>query len=159
MSDHDLAPGLGATLPLPFEQAVERTKEALIAEGFGILTEIDAAAPLRRRLGVDSRACRILGAYDPPLPYGAPPTEPDAGLLLPFNVLVYAAETPERSVVAMLDPMASLSLARDSEPAPSSNAVTLRVRRAIVGAAALASTRSASRPLEPFEPDAIGRRS
>jgi uncharacterized protein (DUF302 family) len=74
--------GIATTLNLPYERAVERTREELAREGFGILSEIDVAATLKKKLDVDFRPYVILGACNPPLAHQALTAERDIGLLL-----------------------------------------------------------------------------
>jgi uncharacterized protein (DUF302 family) len=102
--------GIGVTVDLPYERAVERTREELAKEGFGILTEIDVRATLRKKLDVEFRPYVILGACNPPMAHKALEVEIDIGLLLPCNVVVYAADEPGKSVVAALDPEEALKL-------------------------------------------------
>lgn len=92
---------------IPFEQAVQKVVEALKGEGFGILTEIDVKATLKKKLDVDFRNYRILGACNPPFAYQALQAEDKIGTMLPCNVIVQ--ETAEGVVeISAVDPVASM---------------------------------------------------
>ena len=123
--------GLGTTIPLEYGPAVQRTKEALAAEGFGVLTEIDVAATLKKKLDVDFRPYIILGACNPPLAYRALTAERDIGLLLPCNVVVYADDVPGQSVVAVLDPVEALQLSGNEQIRPLAEEVKARLTRVL----------------------------
>ena len=123
--------GIGTTVRLPYEEAVARTREALAAEGFGVLSEIDVAATLRKKLGVDFRPYVILGACNPPLAHQALTAERDIGLLLPCNVIVYADDDPQRSVVAAMDPVEALQLTGNDAVRPLAEEVRARLERVL----------------------------
>lgn len=123
--------GISTTIPLDYNRAVERTREALAAEGFGVLSEIDVAATLKKKLDVDFRPYVILGACNPPLAYRALMAERDIGLLLPCNVVVYADDVPGRSVVAVMDPVEALQLTGNEEIRPLAEDVKARLTRVL----------------------------
>lgn len=91
-----------------FDEAVEKAKAALQEGGFGVLTEIDVAATLRRKLGVDFRPYRILGACHPESAYAALQAEDKIGLMLPCNVVVQEFDDGGVEVSA-IDPIASMA--------------------------------------------------
>jgi uncharacterized protein (DUF302 family) len=107
--------GFGITVPLQYGEAIQRIRDALATQGFGILTEIDVAATLKKKLDIDFRPYVILGACNPSLAYQALTAERDIGLLLPCNVIVYGGDEPGTSVVAVLDPVAALALTGRSD--------------------------------------------
>jgi uncharacterized protein (DUF302 family) len=123
--------GIGTTIPLEFDAAVTRTKDALATEGFGILAEIDVAATLKKKLGVDFRPYVILGACNPPLAHQALTAERDIGLLLPCNVVVYADDVPGHSVVSAMDPVEALRLTGNEAIEPVAAEVRERLVRAL----------------------------
>ena len=122
--------GIGVTVDLPYERAVERIREELAREGFGVLTEIDVRATLKKKLDVDFRPYVILGACNPPMAHKALSAEIDIGLLLPCNVVVYATDDPGRSVVTALDPEEALKLTGN----PDIESVATEVKRRLEAA-------------------------
>lgn len=100
--------GFGTTLDLPFEEAIERTKAALKAEGFGVLTEIDIQATMREKLGAAYEPYLILGACNPQLAHRALQAEHELGLLLPCNVIVHTVNG--ETAVAIVDPATMLGV-------------------------------------------------
>lgn len=127
--------GLGMTVDLDYPRAVERTKEELAKEGFGVLSEIDIAATLKKKLDVEFRPYVILGACNPPLAHRALTAERELGLLLPCNVIVYADDQPGRSVVSAMDPEAALELTGNPQVAEVAREVKERLERVVRGVA------------------------
>jgi uncharacterized protein (DUF302 family) len=123
--------GLAVTVPLTYERAVEAVRAALATEGFGVLTEIDIRATLKKKLDAEFRPYVILGACNPPLAHQALSAELDIGLLLPCNVVVYAADEPGTSVVAALDPEEMLGLTGRADIRPLAADVKARMRRVL----------------------------
>jgi uncharacterized protein (DUF302 family) len=104
------------TLPLPFDAAEAATREALKAEGFGILTTIDMQAAFQEKLGKDFRRYTILGACNPPLAHAALMADPAVGLLLPCNVIV-EEDDAQHTIVRLTDPSAMLAGMGEMSPA------------------------------------------
>lgn len=104
--------GFGTTLAVPFDEAVERTREALKAEGFGVLSTIDVRQTMKEKLDIDFEPYVILGACNPQLAYRALQAEHELGLLLPCNVIVHEHEGG--SAVSILDPAQMLAVAGEN---------------------------------------------
>jgi len=124
--------GFSRTVDTAFEEAAERTREALKKEGFGVLSEIRLDDKLKEKLGVDFRRYVILGACNPPLAYRTLQEDINIGLLLPCNVVVYEAEDKNQSVVAAIDAKAMLSVIGDNPAVDEvANEVNERLQRVI----------------------------
>lgn len=95
--------GMNVYLQTDYDTAVERVTAELQKEGFGVLTEIDVRATLKKKLDVDFRPYKILGACNPPLAYKSLSAAPEVGLLLPCNVTV-SQEADGRVLVSLIDP-------------------------------------------------------
>lgn len=95
------------SLNTPFENTLEKVTQDLQKEGFGILTEIDVKETLKKKLDVDFRKYKILGACNPPYAHQALQNEEQIGLMLPCNIIVYESDHGE-TVVAAIDPIASM---------------------------------------------------
>jgi len=121
--------GIRRTLPVSYEDALVRTREALAREGFGVIAEIDIAAKLKEKLGVDFHRYMILGACVPRLAHRALEAEPDIGLLLPCNVIVY--EAGAETVVAAIDAGAMLAVTGNDQLSEIADEVRARLERVI----------------------------
>lgn len=107
---------LSRTTGLSFENAVERVREELAHEGFGVLSEIDVQATLAKKLGVEIDRYLILGACNPSFAHQALMAEPELGTLLPCNVIVYEHEGQTR--IAAVDAERMLSIVGNDDLAP-----------------------------------------
>jgi uncharacterized protein (DUF302 family) len=101
--------GLHIRLNTDFETAIQRVTDALKVEGFGVLTEIDVKATLKKKIDVDFRAYKILGACNPPLAHKALTADAQVGLLLPCNVVV-SQEDDGAIQVSIIDPISMLGV-------------------------------------------------
>jgi len=115
---------------LPYEQAIEKVTQELQKEGFGILTEIDVKATLKKKLDVDYNKYVILGACNPPLAHKALSAEPNIGLLLPCNVVVYESGR-DRSVIAAIDARAMMSVVQRDDILPVAEEVNRKLQKVI----------------------------
>jgi uncharacterized protein (DUF302 family) len=118
--------GFIRTVDSSFDDAVEKTREALMQEGFGVLSEIRIDEKLKDKLGVDFRRYIILGACNPPYAYKTLQEEINIGLLLPCNVVVYEGDEAGKSVVAAVDAKAMLSVVGDN---PTLNGIATEVNQ------------------------------
>ena len=116
-------------LALGFEEAIEKVTEALKSEGFGILTEIDVKETLKKKLDVDFRPYKILGACNPPFAYKALQAEDKVGIMLPCNVIVQEKENGVE--IAAVDPVASMQAIENPKLGEIANEIRQRLHRVI----------------------------
>ena len=121
--------GITVETSAPFADAVTRVREALKAQGFGVLTEIDIQATLREKLGAEMEDYVILGACNPPLANQALTADRQIGLLLPCNVVVRTAGG--RTLVEALDPQTMVTVAEEKELQPVADEAGRRLRAAL----------------------------
>lgn len=122
---------ISRSLRVPFREAQERIREALQTEGFGVLTEIDVQATLKKKLGVDTAPYLILGACNPGFAHQAIQTEPDIGLLLPCNVVIRSGDQAGATVVEAIDPTVQLGVAASTDLEGIADQVRTRLERAL----------------------------
>jgi len=125
---------LSATTHHDVDGAIERVRDELKAEGFGVLCDIDVQATLKEKLGVEGEPYVILGACNPPLAHEALAAEPDLGTLLPCNVVVYRREGATH--IAAIDPERMLSIVGNDGLAPVAAQVRDKLLRVVERAAA-----------------------
>jgi len=119
----------GKTVGLGFDEAIKRVTEELANEGFGVLTEIDVAATLKKKLGLEMPPYRILGACNPQFAHRAIEFEPQIGALLPCNVVV--REEAGKTRVEIMDPQSVLQLVERPEIEDIATEVRKRLERVI----------------------------
>ncbi|NOY96673.1 MAG: DUF302 domain-containing protein [Chlorobi bacterium] len=118
------------TTDYSFEEAVEKVTEELKKEGFGILTEIDVQATLKKKLDVDFRKYKILGACNPPFAYKALQEEGNVGAMLPCNVIVQQV-SENQVAIAAVDPVASMQAIKNSKLAGIANEIRSKLEQVI----------------------------
>lgn len=114
---------------IPFTEAVQKIREQLAKEGFGVLTKIDVKTTLKKKLDVEYDNYVILGACNPPLAYEALKTEKEIGLLLPCNVIVY--EDSGRVFASAILPTMAMEMINNSSLADIAEKVEEKIKRAI----------------------------
>ncbi len=124
-----MTPGIRKDLSISFDEALARIPEALKTEGFGVLTEIDVAATLKAKLGVEFRRYKILGACNPTLAHEALGAMLEIGVMLPCNVVVYERDGGGATVIAV-DPMQTMA-AQDGALASIAEQVRSRLLRVL----------------------------
>jgi uncharacterized protein (DUF302 family) len=118
------------TLNLPFDDAIARVTEELKKEGFGVLTDIDVRATMKKKLDVDFRNYRILGACNPPFAHQALLAEDKIGTMLPCNVIVQE-NAPGVVEVAAIDPVASMAAVNNPQLGAIGMEVRARLQRVV----------------------------
>lgn len=120
--------GLHVEVAMDYASTIDRVTEALKTEGFGILTEIDVKATLKKKLDVDFRPYVILGACNPVLAHRALSLAPELGLLLPCNVTVSAIDD-QHTLVSIVDPLAMLGVVQREDIQPIANEAREKLER------------------------------
>ena len=120
--------GFTKDLNIPYGTAIERVKDALKKEGFGVLTEIDLQKIMNEKLGVDMGKYIILGTCNPPSAYQAILTEGNIGLMLPCNVIVY--EKNGRTVLSFIRPAVAMQMIDNAELRKVAEAVEGKLKNA-----------------------------
>jgi uncharacterized protein (DUF302 family) len=118
------------TVDLSFGEAVERVTKELKKEGFGVLTEIDVQATLKKKLDVDFRPYKILGACNPPFAYKALSAESHIGIYLPCNVIVQEA-ADGKTEVAAVDPLVAMSRVDNPDLEPIAQEIRAKLQHVI----------------------------
>ena len=119
-----------ATMDVPFNDAIDKVIDELKKEGFGVLTDIDVKATLKKKLDVDYHKYRILGACNPLFAYKALQAENKIGTMLPCNVIVQETENGKVEVAAV-DPVASMQAIQNLELRDIANQVQAKLKKVI----------------------------
>ncbi len=118
------------TIAVTFDEAIQKVTTELQKEGFGVLTEIDVKATLKKKLDVDFRNYKILGACNPPFAYKALSMEENIGVLMPCNVVVQEKENGTISISAV-NPMESMQAVGNAELAAVAGEISAKLKRVI----------------------------
>ncbi len=121
--------GYKKKLNINYEEAIQRTKEELKKEGFGVLTEIDVKETLKKKLDVDFNKYVILGACNPPFAYKSLQVESDIGLMLPCNVIVYEKEN--KVFVSAILPTVAMSMIENDKLSDIAEQVEEKLKKVI----------------------------
>jgi len=105
----------GKTVYLDFETAIDAVTQGLARLGFGVLTDIDVAATMKKKLNLDMQPYRILGACNPAFAHEAISTNPSIGALLPCNVIVRQSNDDDGVYIEFMDPESVLGIVDDPE--------------------------------------------
>ena len=122
--------GFFKKVTLSYDKAIEKVTEELKKEGFGVLTEIDVKETLKKKLDVDFRKYKILGACNPPFAYQALQSEEQIGLMLPCNVIVYESDQGQ-TMVAAIDPVASMQAVQNPKLGKIASEIQSKLKRVI----------------------------
>ncbi|MDH5753520.1 MAG: DUF302 domain-containing protein [Deltaproteobacteria bacterium] len=123
--------GISRTVDMSYEQAVDKIKETLKGQGFGVLTEIDVKTTLKQKIDQDFTKYVILGACNPHLAYKAFSEELEIGLLLPCNVCVYEQPGSGETVVAVVDPGVMLGVTGRDDLGPVADEARKKLQAAL----------------------------
>ena len=122
--------GFTVQLKTDFDTAIQRVTDALKVEGFGVLTEIDVKATLKKKIDVDFRPYKILGACNPPLAHRALTADSQIGLLLPCNVVVAQSEKEDGVIdVSLVDPISMLGVVTNPDVEPVAQEARAKLER------------------------------
>jgi uncharacterized protein (DUF302 family) len=122
--------GFSKKVDLSYNDAIKKVTEELKKEGFGVLTEIDVKQTLKKKLDVDFKPYKILGACNPPSAYKALQHEEQIGLMLPCNVIVYVNDNGD-TIVAAIDPIASMQAVNNPQLAEVAKAIQKKLKSVI----------------------------
>jgi len=122
--------GFSKVVNLGYEEAIEKVTEELKKEGFGVLTEIDVKETLKKKLDVEFKPYKILGACNPPFAYKSLQAEEQIGLMLPCNVIVYVNDSSE-TVVAAINPIAYMQAVKNDKLGEVAEVIQSKLKKVI----------------------------